>query len=119
MGGTSLRSPRGAAEFPPKGGIGGGIKSPSRTPRRLATLALAGLLLGTSLVAAAPAAGQDEGTTTTTPLPGAPVGEPPSANAAAILSGGKASIPAGAPYQVARAIQAANRIHRRTYIWGG
>jgi hypothetical protein len=70
------------------------------------------------LIAAAPAAGQDEGTTTTTPVPGAPVGGPP-ANVATILPGGKASIPAGAPYQVARAIQAANRIHRRTYIWGG
>jgi hypothetical protein len=42
-----------------------------------------------------------------------------STSTATILPGGKASIPAGAPYPVARAIQAANRIHRRTYIWGG
>jgi hypothetical protein len=43
----------------------------------------------------------------------------PAANVATILAGGKASIPAGAPYSVARAIKAANKIHRRTYIWGG
>jgi hypothetical protein len=79
---------------------------------------VAGLLLAASLVAAAPAAGQDEGTTTTTPVPGAPVGAPPP-NLAAILPGGKASIPAGAPFAVVRAIQAANRIHGKTYIWGG
>jgi hypothetical protein len=80
-------------------------------------------MLTASLIAAAPAAGQDEGTTTsttttTTPVPGAPVGVPPP-NVATILPGGKASIPAGAPSRVVRAIQAANRIHRRTYIWGG
>ena len=74
------------------------------------------------LIAAAPAAGQTEGTTTTTPTPGAPVGEttpviPP--DAATILPGGKASVPASAPSTVRRAIKAANKIHRRTYIWGG
>jgi hypothetical protein len=95
---------------------GGGIQLLSRGARRIG---LACLLLAGSLIAAAPAAGQDEGTTTTSPVPGAPVGAPPSANVATILPGGKASIPAGAPYQVVRAIQAANRIHRRTYIWGG
>ena len=53
-------------------------------------------------------------------MPGAPVGTPAApANVATILAGGKASIPAGAPYSVARAIKAANKIHRRTYIWGG
>jgi len=81
-----------------------------------------GLVLALSLCAVAPAGGQTDGTTTTTttPVPGAPVGQPaPPANLATILPGGKASIPAGAPYQVVRAIQAANRIHRRTYVWGG
>ncbi|MGA9634027.1 MAG: hypothetical protein WBQ41_02175 [Solirubrobacterales bacterium] len=87
-------------------------------PRRLA---LAGLVLAAALIATAPAAGQTDGTatTTTTAEPGAPVGSPVPANAATILAGGKASIPPGAPYSVVRAIQAANRIHRRTYIWGG
>jgi hypothetical protein len=79
------------------------------------------VLFAAALVAASPAAGQTESTTTTTTTtaePGAPVGGPPP-NTATILPGGKASIPAGAPYAVARAIQAANRIHRKTYIWGG
>lgn len=88
-------------------------------PRRLG---LAGLVLAAALIVAAPAAGQTEGTTTTTTTtePGAPVGASPGpATTATILPGGKASIPAGAPFSVVRAIQAANRIHRRTYIWGG
>jgi hypothetical protein len=38
---------------------------------------------------------------------------------ATILPGGIASIPAGAPDPVARAIQAANRIRTKPYIWGG
>jgi hypothetical protein len=46
------------------------------------------------------------------------MGSPEPTTAATILPGGKASIPAG-PFAVVRAIQAANRIHRRTYIWGG
>ncbi|HEY7121707.1 MAG TPA: hypothetical protein VH329_04020 [Solirubrobacterales bacterium] len=55
-------------------------------------------------------------------MPGAPVGEttpviPP--DIATILPGGKASIPASAPPTVRRAIKAANKIHRKTYIWGG
>jgi len=78
------------------------------------------MVLAGSLIAAAPAGGQTDGTTTTTPVPGAPVGEPaPPANVATILPGGKATVPPGAPYAVARAIKAANKIHRRTYIWGG
>jgi hypothetical protein len=53
-------------------------------------------------------------------VPGAPVGEPPvDPSLARILPGGKASVPAGAPAPVVRAIKAANKIHRRTYIWGG
>jgi hypothetical protein len=94
------------------------MESLLRSRRRVRSLGLAAVLLACSLIAAAPAAGQSEGTTTTTPVPGAPVGAPPP-NVATILPGGLASVPAGAPYQVARAIGAANRIHRRTYIWGG
>jgi hypothetical protein len=86
----------------------------SRPKRRLG---LAGLLFLVALAAAAPASGQTESTTTN--VPGAPEGSSGPTNAATILPGGKASIPAGAPSQVVRAIQAANRIHRRTYIWGG
>ena len=83
-------------------------------------LGLAGLLLIGSLLAAAPATGQTESTTTTTPIPGAPEGETnPLTGLSTIQPGGMASIPAGAPYSVAAAINAANRIHRRTYIWGG
>ncbi|HEY6637397.1 MAG TPA: hypothetical protein VIZ61_06900, partial [Solirubrobacterales bacterium] len=37
-------------------------------------LGLAGALLAGVLIAASPAAGQTDGTTTTTPVPGAPVG---------------------------------------------
>ena len=43
----------------------------------------------------------------------------PPANVATIRPNGKARPPAGAPDQVRRAIKAANKIHRRTYIWGG
>jgi len=87
-----------------------------KAPRRLG---LAGLLFAAALIATAPAAGQTSGTTTTTAEPGAPAGSPPPTGTATILAGGKASIPAGAPSAVVRAIQAANRIHRRTYVWGG
>ena len=86
----------------------------SRPKRRLG---LAALLFIVALVAAAPASGQTESTTTI--VPGAPEGSSGPTDTATILPGGKASIPAGAPYAVTRAIQAANRIHRRTYIWGG
>jgi hypothetical protein len=95
----------------------------SRRSRQRRRLGLAGLLLAGVLIAASPAAGQTESTTTTTPVPGAPVGTEPAPtippNTATILPGGKANIPAGAPSSVARAIKAANKIHRRTYIWGG
>lgn len=92
---------------------------------RVRRLGLAGLLLAASLIAASPAVGQTDSTTTTTtttttPVPGAPEGvAAPLAGLATILPGGVASIPEGAPDSVARAIQAANRIHTRTYIWGG
>jgi hypothetical protein len=88
---------------------------------RQGRLGLAAALFVGVLVAASPAAGQSGTTTTSTdPVPGAPVGESPlPANVATILTGGKASIPAGAPASVSRAIKAANKIHRRTYVWGG
>jgi hypothetical protein len=89
----------------------------SRSPRPARRLGLAGLLFIVALVAAAPASAQTESTTTA--VPGAPEGSSGPTNTATILPGGKANIPAGAPYAVARAIQAANRIHRKTYIWGG
>ena len=93
----------------------------SRSRRRSPGLGLAALLFGSALLVASPAAGQTDGTTTTTTttgLPGAPLGSAPTSTAT-ILPGGTASIPADAPYPVVRAIQAANRIHRRTYVWGG
>ena len=89
----------------------------SRSSRQTRRIGLAVVLFALSLIAAAPAAGQTESTTTTPP--GAPEGAPPPATGATILPGGKASIPAGAPSAVVSAIQAANRIHRKTYIWGG
>lgn len=95
----------------------------SRRPRQGRLLALAGALFCGALIAASPAGGQSgttTDTTTTTLVPGAPVGEPaPPTNLATIRPGGKASVPAGAPYPVVRAVKAANKIHRKTYIWGG
>jgi len=89
-------------------------------PRQSRLVGLAVALLAGALIAASSAAGQTTDTTTTTPEPGAPAGAPPvPTGVATILPGGKASVPAGAPYSVARAIKAANKIHRRTYIWGG
>jgi hypothetical protein len=91
----------------------------SRSSRRWSRLGLAGLLFAGALVAAAPAAGQTDSTTTTTPeVPGAPEGGPPP-DQATILPDGSASVPPSAPDSVRRAIWAANRIHTKTYIWGG
>jgi hypothetical protein len=90
----------------------------SRRSTQSRRLGLAVALLAGALIAAGSASGQ----TTTTPVPGAPAGEPVTttpANVATILANGKASPPAGAPYPVVRAIKAANKIHRKTYIWGG
>jgi hypothetical protein len=104
-------------------GTGGGIRLLSRSSRQ--RLGLAGAVFAAALIAAAPAAGQSgttTDTTTTTPVPGAPVGTttaPVNPALATILPGGKASVPASAPAQVATAIKAANHIHRKTYIWGG
>ncbi len=87
---------------------------------------LAGLLLAISLLAAAPASGQNIGTTisttttvTTTTTPGEVEAPPPNPNAATILPDGRGSYPPGAPGVVIRAIRAANQIHTRPYIWGG
>jgi hypothetical protein len=89
----------------------------SRSHHASRRLGLAGLVLAAALIATAPASGQTEGTTTVEL--GAPAGSSVPTSTATILPSGKASIPADAPYAVKRAIQAANRIHKRTYIWGG
>ena len=79
---------------------------------------VAGLLFVASLAGAVPAMAQTGGagppgsTTTSTP-PSAPGGT------AQLQSDGTALPPANAPRQVRKAINAANRIHTRPYIWGG
>src|SRR5262245_19096715 len=90
----------------------------SRSNHATRRLGLTGLVLAAALIATAPAAGQTSSPTTNSE-PGAPVGSSPATGLATVLPNGKATIPAGAPYQVVRAIQAANRIHKKTYIWGG
>ncbi|HEY7266518.1 MAG TPA: hypothetical protein VH501_02385 [Solirubrobacterales bacterium] len=93
----------------------------SRRSHQRRRLGLAGALFAGALIAASPALGQTE-STTTTPEPGAPAGTLPTVvppNVATLRPNGKASVPASAPYQVRRAIKAANKIHRKTYIWGG
>ena len=80
-------------------------------------VALAGLLVVASLGSAVPALAQTGGTgspgSTTTATTSAPSGS------ARIQSDGTAVAPANAPRQVRKAINAANRIHTRPYIWGG
>jgi hypothetical protein len=103
-------------------GTGGGIRLLSRPPSRRRTIGIAGLLLAGSLALAAPASGQSDGTTTTPPtttVPGAPVGAPDLSLTSTIRPDGRATIPWSAPFQVRRAIKAANHIHRRKYVWGG
>jgi hypothetical protein len=86
---------------------------------RTRKVALAGLLFATSLVAAAPAIAQTGGsgppgsTTTTTTTTTTP------SSTAQLQSNGTALAPANAPWQVRKAIAAANKIHTRPYIWGG
>jgi hypothetical protein len=83
-------------------------------------VALAGLVFATSLVAAVPATAQTGGsgapgsTTTPTTTTPAPVG-----TAAVLNPDGSATAPAGAPKPVRKAINAANRIRTKPYIWGG
>jgi hypothetical protein len=91
----------------------------SNTLTRSRKVALAGLLLVTSLAGAVPAMAQTGGTgspgSTTTPTT-----TPAPAGTAAIRNAdGSATAPAGAPKQVRKAINAANRIRTRPYIWGG
>ena len=82
--------------------------------RLLAALGAA-LLLALSCAAAASAQ------TGTEPVPGSIEGVAPAppAGVATMLPNGKAVPPAGAPYQVVNAINAANRIRKKRYIWGG
>jgi cell wall-associated NlpC family hydrolase len=83
---------------------------------------LAGLLFAGTLLAAVPAAAQTGGaappgststteTTTTEPAP--------SGTTATFNPDGSATAPAGAPRPVRKAINAANRIRTKPYIWGG
>ena len=82
-------------------------------------LRLAGLVFAASLFCAVPAMAQTGGTgspgstTTSTTTPTAPSGS------ARLQADGTALAPANAPRQVRKAIAAANRIHKRPYIWGG
>jgi hypothetical protein len=82
-------------------------------------LGLAGLLLVASLAGAVPAMAQTGGagppgsTTTTTTTPG------PSGTTAVLNPDGSATAPASAPRPVRKAINAANRIRTKPYIWGG
>jgi hypothetical protein len=92
----------------------------SNTRSRGRKLGLAGLLLVASLAGAVPAMAQTGGaappggTTTSTTTTPAPTG-----TAAVRNSDGSATAPAGAPKPVRKAINAANRIRTRPYIWGG
>jgi hypothetical protein len=87
----------------------------SYTLSRGRKLAFAGLLLVASLSAAVPAMAQTGGTGS----PGSVTTSTAPTGPAHIQSDGTAVAPAGAPRQVRKAIAAANRIHRRPYIWGG
>ena len=93
----------------------------SDTLSRSRRLALAGLLLVTSLAGAVPAMAQTGGaappggttSTTTTTTPTAPSG------AAQLLPDGTAVPPANAPRPVRKAINAGNKIRTKPYLWGG
>ena len=91
----------------------------SDTQSRGRKVGLAGLLLVASLAGAVPAMAQTGGaappggTTTTTTTPA------PSGSTAALNPDGSAAAPAGAPRPVRKAINAANRIRTKPYVWGG
>ena len=82
---------------------------------------VAALVLVASLAAAVPAMAQTGGsgppgstvtdTTSTTPAP--------TGTTAVLSSDGSATAPAGAPRPIRKAINAANRIRTKPYIWGG
>ena len=89
-------------------------------------LALAGLLLVGSLAGAVPAAAQTGGaappgsTTTTTTTPTTTTPTTPVPGTMAVLNpDGSAMPPANAPRPIRKAINAANRIRTKPYIWGG
>ena len=92
----------------------------SDTYSRSRKVALAGLLLVASLAGSVPAMAQTGGTgspgSTTTPTTTTTA---PSGTTAVLNSDGSATAPAGAPKPVRKAINAANRIRTRPYIWGG
>jgi hypothetical protein len=82
--------------------------------RTVAAAALAAMLLGTLLAAVDAGAAPTGGFSTEAPPAAAPVA------AASINSDARtAAAPAGAPAQVVAAIEAANRITRKPYKWGG
>jgi hypothetical protein len=84
--------------------------------RRLLLLAMA----ATCLVTAGGASAQTTTTTTTiTPGPPGSVEGQGLTGTATLLPNGTALAPPTAPLAVQNAIRAANRIHTRTYIWGG
>ena len=90
----------------------------SNTKSRTRRVGLAGLVLIGSLAGAVPAAAQTGGvpggtTSTTTTTSTAPPGM------AALQPDGSAIAPADAPRPVRKAINAANRIRTKPYIWGG
>jgi hypothetical protein len=98
----------------------------SDTLSRSRRLALAGLLLVASLAGAAPAMAQTGGagppgstTTTTTPTDPTTTTPAPSGTIAVRNADGSVTPPAGAPMPVRKAINAANRIRTKPYIWGG
>jgi hypothetical protein len=76
-----------------------------------------GLTLAFSLLAVAPAAAQTGGAAPPPEAGPAPVTTPGSK--AKLLKSGRAVAPANAPEQVVAAIEAANRIRKKPYIYGG
>jgi hypothetical protein len=93
-----------------------------RDSARKLGLALLGTVIAVALGAAAASAQTDTGGSG---VPGSPVGTPPTTTTtgtpgmATLLPDGTAIPPANAPNAVKFAIAAANRIHTKTYIWGG
>jgi hypothetical protein len=78
---------------------------------------ITGLLTATSLVAAAPAAGQTGGAPA--PPPTVPPAPTTTGAKAKLLKNGMAVAPASAPVEVQNAIAAANRIRKMPYVYGG
>jgi hypothetical protein len=102
----------------------------ARAPGRTRNLIAIAFLVLTALVAVPAAADATVygGISAVTPEPPAPAPEDPGTTPAppgsgpvrrAALVGGKAIAPATAPAAVRQAIQAANRIRTKPYIWGG